>query len=133
MIAAICILTGTFLYDINRRIKTQCRMIVRIEKIFGLYEEHYFTNQIPEKDRKCIPPTVFPNEASDWGEKQNRLFLYPHILGVIFSAIAAISSLFITLPNPNPQTQAKASERSIVTPGSTQSEKYFDIKPHFGR
>lgn len=45
---------------------------------------------------------------------------------VIFSAAAAITSLFVELP---PSKQDGASQKSIVTPSNSQAEKYLDIKP----
>lgn len=115
-----------FLYEIHERIKTQCKMIVNIEKTFGLYESYWFTNHLSEQDRKCIPTQVFENNLSNWGEKRRRLLVLPHALGIIFSAAAAITSLFVELP---PSKQDGASQKSIVTPSNSQAEKYLDIKP----
>lgn len=115
-----------FLYQINKRIKSQCRLIVRIETTFGLYEPNHFLKDVPEENRARFPTQVFPDNFSDWGEKQRGLFAFPHALGIIFSAAAAITSLFAELP---PSKQDEISQRSIVTPGNSQAERYLDIKP----
>lgn len=115
-----------FLYQINKRIKSQCRLIVRIETTFGLYEPNHFLEDIKERNRARFPTQVFPDQYSDWGEKQRGLFIFPHALGIIFSAAAATTSLFVELP---PSKQDEVSQRSIVTPGNSQAERYLDIKP----
>jgi hypothetical protein len=115
-----------FLYQINKRIKSQCILVVRIETTFGLYEPNHFLEDIPKEKKVRFPTQVFPDRFSDWGEKQRGLFAFPHALGIVFSAIAAITSLFIELPSSK---QDEVSQRSIVTPGNSQAEKYLDIKP----
>lgn len=115
-----------FLYQINKRIKSQCKLIVRIETTFGLYEPNYFLEGVKERSRVRFPTQVFPDQFSDWGEEQRRLFAFPHALGIVFSAAAAIASLFFELPVSK---QDEISQRSIVTPGNSQMERYLDMKP----
>lgn len=128
MILSMCLSALYFLHQINGRIKSQCRLIVRIETTFGLYEPNHFLKNIPQRDKVRFPTQVFPDQFSDWGEKQRRLFAFPHTLGIVFSAMAAITSLFVDLPSGK-QEQNAVSTRSVVAPSGSQVEKYLDIKP----
>jgi hypothetical protein len=120
MIFAIAVVTIIFLMNNNKRIKAQCRIVVRIEKTLGLYEPNYFIDDIHESERRCIPPQVFPNEAMDWGDKKNRLLLLPHILGVAFAASAAIASIFVQLPKLNDNERPESHMKSVIMPHNSQ-------------
>lgn len=117
-----------FLYKINLRIKSQCKLIVRIETTFGLYEPNYFLKEIPEVRRARFPTQVFPDQFSDWGEKQRRLLALPHALGVVFAALAAISSLFVD-PTSNKQEKNEEPIKNFVAPTGFQPQRYLDITP----
>jgi hypothetical protein len=90
MILAIVIATIMFIKNNNDRIKYQCRIVVNIEKAFGFYNNNCF--DIGNMTQ------LLPEDAKEWGIKQKRLFLFPHVLGVVFSGVSAIVSLFIDLP-----------------------------------
>ena len=90
-IVAIVAVTILFIKNNNDRIRYQCRIVVNIEKAFGLYRDKCFLDEEGMTQ-------LFPEDAKEWGIKQKRLFLIPHVLGVIFSGIAAVSSLFIEIP-----------------------------------
>ena len=92
MIIAIVISTIIFIINNNNRIKYQCRIVVRIEEAFGLYKNGCFIELANSSQGG-----IFPDDAKEWGVEQKRLFLLPPILGVIFSGISAISSIFIEL------------------------------------
>lgn len=93
MILAIVIVTIIFIKNNNDRIKYQCRIVVRIEEALRLYENKCFV----DRGEDAPSEGLFPDDAKEWGVKQKRLFLLPHVLGVLFSGIAAIASLFIEL------------------------------------
>lgn len=97
MIFAIVAVTIAFIKNNNNRIKYQCRIVVRIEEVFGLYNNVCFSLDVQNSSGQNSTESLFPTDAKEWGQKQNRLFLFPHFLGVIFSGIAAIASLFIEL------------------------------------
>ena len=99
MILLITIVTVAFIMNNNNRIRYQCKIVVRVEKAFGLYEKGCFISWKEDADIQEIDKEegLFPKDAKNWGLKQKRLFLFPHVLGVIFSGIAAITSLFMEL------------------------------------
>lgn len=97
MILLIAIVTVAFIMNNNNRIKYQCKIVVRVEKAFGFYENKLFIDWQGDDEVYDKSDGLFPKDAKNWGLKQKRLFLFPHILGVIFSGIAAITSLFMEL------------------------------------
>ena len=80
-------------------IRVICRMIVRIEQIFGLHHENVFITKREVDALGHIPfpePTVYPKEVQTWGMNYRWQSITPHIVGVIFSGIAAVLALLLT-------------------------------------
>lgn len=94
----VMIIAVWFLNRTGDLIKTQCKMIVRVEQSLGLYEsEMYITKKQVEKmeNMPFQETTVFPLDAAKWGSVDRWLTVTPHIISVICSGMAALLSLLI--------------------------------------
>jgi len=89
-----------FLRRTGDLMRTQCKMIVRIEQSLGLYEpEMYISKKQIEKMGNIPFPeaSVFPPDASKWGTVDRWLTVTPHIVGVICAGSAAFIAILVRM------------------------------------
>lgn len=87
-----------FLLRNSRLIKMNCRMIVRIEQIFGLYEVGKYIQPEQVEMLEYIPfgeASVFPPEVMLWGMDNRWQSVTGHTAMVVLSGVGAVAALLV--------------------------------------
>lgn len=77
--------------------KMTCKMLVRVEQVYGLYRSEYYISKEDLQQFEGIPfdePTVFPMEARSWGSGKWQTF-FGHSGALFLSAAAAIVAVWL--------------------------------------
>ncbi len=100
---------GSWVLHRNRmRIKSCCRILVRIELGMDLYRPNaYFSDN--EIDGIPAEPlygkAVYPEHAKSWGIGEFRLNSLSYIVGIFIAAVLVISSAHLIAPSENPSNK----------------------------